>query len=207
MTLSTEDGDYAVSLARKALDAHVGGKGRLPVPRTDGPFGEARGVFVTLNLTKQAEERLRGCIGFPYPVAPLGTAIVEAAVAASTEDPRFPPVSPGELEQILVEVSVLTTPSPLSSPSPEGRASLVRIGVDGLIVSRGRLSGLLLPQVATEFGLSEEDFLTQGCLKAGLPPAAWLDPETSVSVFQAEIFAESAPRGASSRTGGNKTPA
>jgi len=199
MPLSESEGKEAVGLARRVLEAHVKGEPQIPGPVLDGVFREARGVFVTLNQADDSPERLRGCIGFPYPSAPLGSAIVDATVAAASEDPRFPPVSTSELASLVVEVSVLTEPHPLEATSPTERPGRIRIGKDGLIVSRRNSSGLLLPQVATEFGLSQEDFLTQGCLKAGLPPSSWLDPETKVSVFQAEVFAEEKPRGRVSR--------
>lgn len=173
-----------------------------PPPKAEdepGIFHEPRGVFVTLNLSAGKEERLRGCIGFPYPHHPLGRAIREAAVAAATEDPRFPPVSKEELGGIVVEVSVLTPPTDLEAKDRRELPSMVRIGTDGLIVSDAFNSGLLLPQVATEFGMDPLEFLSQACLKAGLPPDAWLIAGTRVQVFQAEIFAEANPRGEVSR--------
>jgi len=166
-----------------------------------GQFAEARGVFVTLNTTTPAGNSLRGCIGFPYPVKRLGDAIREAAVAAASEDPRFPPVGKGELDSIIVEVSVLTLPRDLDSPRRE-MPLRVRIGTDGLMISRSYASGLLLPQVATEFEMDPVEFLSQACIKAGLPPGAWLDPATRVQVFQAEIFAEKKPRGEVVRVAG-----
>ncbi|MGD1055465.1 MAG: TIGR00296 family protein [Nitrososphaerales archaeon] len=194
MPLSPEEGRLAVTFAREALECHLNGK-KMPTKDLDsGQFSEARGVFVTLNTAARAENNLRGCIGFPYPVKRLGDAIREAAVAAATEDPRFPPVGKEELGSITVEVSILTPPRDLDVPRRE-LPSHVRIGQDGLMVSRSYASGLLLPQVATEFGMDQIDFLSQTCLKAGLPPDAWLDPATRVQVFQAEIFAEKSPRG------------
>ena len=195
MPLSLEEGRDAIKLARETLDAHVAGR-RVERPSLRGVFAELRGVFVTINRAEPGPDRLRGCIGFPYPVKPLGEGIQEATMAAASEDPRFPPVSEAELGSLVLEVSVLTRPVPLSSPKVQDRPSRVRIGVDGLIVSRSGFSGLLLPQVATEFGLDQTEFLSQACLKAGLTPDSWLDKETEVQAFQAEIFAESSPRGA-----------
>jgi uncharacterized protein (TIGR00296 family) len=195
MALSLEDGREAVALARTTLDAFV--NGRKPRTRTwdQGIMSEMRGVFVTLNSTGAVSERLRGCIGFPYPVKKLGEAIQDATVAAASEDPRFPPVTTAELDGIEVEVSVLTKPSPIEPKRRQDAPMFVRIGVDGLIVSRSYASGLLLPQVATEFGMDSEEFLAQACMKAGLTPDAWLDSDTKLQVFQAEIFAERSPRG------------
>ena len=95
----------------------------------------------------------------------------------------------------MVEVSVLTRPTPLEAKRRQDLPSKVRIGEDGLIISSQGQSGLLLPQVATEFGMDQVEFLSQACLKAGLPPDFWLEPGTEVQVFQAEVFAEKTPRG------------
>jgi uncharacterized protein len=196
MPLSIEEGEAAVALARETLDAHISGKIVNPKPLASNAFTEQRGVFVTLNLASASvQERLRGCIGFPFPVKRLGDAIREATVAAASEDPRFPPVAMSELDSVVVEVSILTKPEAVEVSSRQDLPGWVRIGTDGLIVSRSYLSGLLLPQVATEFNLDQTEFLSQACMKAGLPPDAWLDKETKVQVFQAEIFAEVKPRG------------
>ncbi len=195
MPLTIDEGRIAVRTARETLDTHVRGESLKPRSWPPGVFRELRGVFVTINLAGLAEGKLRGCIGFPYPVKPLGDAIVEATVAASSEDPRFPPVSRGELDALVVEVSILTKPKPLTAPKPQDKASRVRIGTDGLIISRFGASGLLLPQVATEFGMNQLEFLSQACMKAGLPPDSWLEEGTEVQTFQAEIFAEAQPRG------------
>ncbi len=194
MPLSPEEGERAVKLARETLDSHVSSK-RVPKPVSGGVFSELRGVFVTLNRASNGSERLRGCIGFPYPVKALGEAISEATMAAASSDPRFPPVAPGELDSLVVEVSVLTRPVEMKLGDRRELPSHVRVGVDGLIVSRDDQSGLLLPQVATEFGMDQSEFLSQTCLKAGLPPDSWLERGTEVKVFQAEIFAEATPRG------------
>jgi hypothetical protein len=195
MTLSQEDGKVLVELARSAIEAHVRGEKLRKSSWSSGFLSEERGVFVTLNTVEQGPGRLRGCIGFPYPVRKLGEALQEAAIAAASEDPRFPPVRPGELGSIVVEVSVLTPPRPLEAKRRADVQNMVRIGKDGLIVSRSYTSGLLLPQVATEFGFDQQEFLSQACLKAGLMPDAWLDQETKLHVFQAEVFTEKSPRG------------
>jgi uncharacterized protein len=192
--LPVEVGRTAVRLARESIEAVVSGSTEPRTPKED-PFPQLRGVFVTINRAEPSQERLRGCIGFPYPVKPLGVAIREAAMAAATEDPRFPPVSKAELGSLVVEVSILTPPKPLDIPSRRELPSKVRIGTDGLIISRFGMSGLLLPQVATEFGMDQVEFLSQACMKAGLPPDSWLDKETEVQAFQAEVFAEREPRG------------
>jgi hypothetical protein len=195
VTLSLDDGKTAVRIARETLDAHVSGKQVKPGSWTGGTFSEHRGVFVTINLASSGPEKLRGCIGFPYPIKPLGRAIQEATIAASSEDPRFPPVTPEELDSVVLEVSILTQPKAIKASRPQDLPSMVRIGVDGLIVSRRGYSGLLLPQVATEYAMDQSEFLSQTCMKAGLLPDSWLDKDTEVQTFQAEIFGEKNPRG------------
>lgn len=205
MELSTEEGRRAVAIARGVLETHVRGSSS---PVTDGDsavFQVKRGVFVTLNRADPVGERLRGCIGFPYPSKPLGEAIRAAAIAAATEDPRFPPVAEDELGSLVVEVSVLTPPKDVSVPRRQDLPSMIRIGTDGLIVEDAYHSGLLLPQVATEFGLDQTEFLSQACMKAGLPPDSWLDESTRVLAFQAEIFAEAKPRGEAQRVSPSDT--
>jgi hypothetical protein len=201
MSLSVEEGKIVVELARSTIEDHLMGvrsRQRTPAP---GFLAGVRGVFVTLNIHGAGPDRLRGCIGFPYPVKRIGDAVREAAVAAATEDPRFPPVRPEELDSIVIEVSVLTPPTPLEAGRRSDVEKMVRIGTDGLIVSSSNASGLLLPQVATEFGLDAQGFLSEVCLKAGLPPDAWLDRETKLQVFQAEVFTETSPRGTVVRVG------
>jgi hypothetical protein len=195
MPLSTTDGKRAVAIARETLEAFVGGGGAPKASDRSGVFAELRGVFVTLNTSPGGPEALRGCIGFPYPVKMLGDAIREATVAAASEDPRFPPVSKSELGSILVEVSVLTRPRAVAYSRPADRPAAVKVGEDGLMVTRPPFSGLLLPQVATEFGMDATEFLSQACMKAGLQPDAWLDASTHVETFQADIFSELSPRG------------
>lgn len=195
MTMSDEDGKIAVSIARDSLESTVGRKPFPTKERLPPVFAEKRGVFVTLNAVDETVERLRGCIGFPYPVKKLSEAIREASAMAATEDPRFQPVTEPELTSVAVEVSVLTVPQPLKAPNRRRYPSQVSIGRDGLIVSNSWTSGLLLPQVATEFGMDPTEFLSQACMKAGLAPDAWLEDGVSVEIFQADVFTETEPRG------------
>ena len=209
--LSNDEGSAAVRHARASLELALGPPpernlsfstafGGLtaakvaPPPDTRLPpvFREPRGVFVTLR--RHPGGALRGCIGFPLPVRPLGDAIHDAAVSAATEDPRFPPVRAADLRTLTVEVSVLTVPEPLRS-RPEERVREVKVGRDGLIVDGYGTSGLLLPQVAPEQGWSPQELLEGTCEKAGLPPQCWRDPKVSVRRFEAEVFGEKSPGG------------
>ncbi|WP_261597823.1 TIGR00296 family protein [Methanoculleus formosensis] len=184
--LTPEEGRTAVRLARQAIEKAVDGE-RMVLPDLPEVFREKRGVFVTI----KRHERLRGCIGLPYPVKPLGDAIVEAAVSAAIEDPRFPPVSGSELTDLDLEVTVLTLPRKLDCP-PEERPAHVEVGKHGLIVSGLGRGGLLLPQVPTEYGWSSREFLDQTCVKAGLPPGCWKRGDVALQTFEGQIFEEKA---------------
>lgn len=194
--LSSEEGAYLVRLARNAIETKLGTGETIKPAYAPEKLRRRCGVFVTLNSVEASAHRLRGCIGFPYPEKPLAEAVVDSAVGAAFRDPRFSPVSLGEMDSIVVEVSVLTPPEPVRVERPDRYPVHIEVGRDGLIVSRGGRRGLLLPQVPVEWGWDAEEFLTQCCLKAWLPPDAWLTPGTEVSKFQAIIFMEEAPRGA-----------
>ncbi len=151
------------------------------VPEVSGLSGRLAApgaAFVTL----KKKGRLRGCIGYTEAVAPLFKVVQECAVAAATEDPRFPPVTPAELPSIDLEISVLTPLVPI-------RADEVEVGRHGLMVSHLGRRGLLLPQVPVELGWDRETFLDQTCVKAGLPPDAWRRGAT-LEAFTAEVFGE-----------------
>lgn len=180
--LTEEEGVMALRLARGAIE-YVIAKKPKPALKLPSVFGEKRGVFVT--LTRSGE--LRGCIGLPYPVMPLSQAIEHAATAAATEDPRFPPVGKEELPRIAVEVTTLTVPVPLNG-APEDRPDQVVVGRHGLIVRGMGTSGLLLPQVATEYGWDAKTFLDHTCMKAGLPNRCWTYPTVEVLTFEGQIF-------------------
>ena len=167
-----------LGIARRALVGYLGAGKIPPEEGARGKLAAAGAAFVT--LTKNG--RLRGCIGYTEAVAPLFKVVQECAVAAATEDPRFPPVTPNELPSLRVEISVLT---PLVPIRPEE----VEVGRHGLMVSQGRMRGLLLPQVPVDFGWDAETFLDQTCVKAGLPPSAWRHGAT-LRAFTAEVFGE-----------------
>ena len=193
---SISDGRFLVNLARTAIGEYLS-KGREMDPPADTPehLLEKSGVFVTLNSAKPTSQ-LRGCIGYPFPTDPLAVATIKSAIEAATGDPRFDPVELAEFkERVVVEVSVLTVPKALTAKEPIERAKEIQIGKDGLIVGRGAYRGLLLPQVAPEWNWDAEEFLINCCLKAGLPPDAWLDKDAQVEKFQAIVFEESEPNG------------
>jgi len=179
-----------IEIARKSISSAFDNK-RYEV--REKIFEEKKGIFVTL-LT-YPEKELRGCIGIPEPILPLKKAIVEAAISSAFNDPRFPPLEKKELDQIIVEISILTKPELIKVENPKEYLNEIKVGRDGLTVKKGIFSGLLLPQVATEYGWSTEEFLSQTCMKAGLTPDTWLDKETKIFKFQAEVFCEKEPNG------------
>ena len=193
---SDENGTYLVKLARQTVEGYVTKKTKPEVP-DDVPeaLTAKSGVFVTLNSITGEHVELRGCIGRPYPTQPLVEATIDSAVDASTNDPRFPPVTQRELDSILVELSILTPPKRINWSKPQELMDHVKIGRDGLIASRGMWRGLLLPQVPVEWGWNTKQFLEHTCNKAGLPLDAWKDTKTEFMSFQAEIFGEETPKG------------
>ncbi len=156
-------------------------------------FKERRGVFVTLEF--YPTRALRGCIGFTEPIAPLGKLLVEAALAAATEDPRFVSVTRHELESLIVEVSILTEPQRITARSAKALPRQIRIGTDGLLIRYGYKSGLLLPIVAVEERWDAEAFLDNLCVKAGLAEHTWKVHDVELYRFSTQVFRETEPRG------------
>ncbi len=177
------DGKLLLKLARKSIES-VFSKEKIDLKKYS-KFDKEQGVFVTLN--KHGE--LRGCIGFPYPTKDLYMAVFDAARAAAFEDPRFPALTEDEIKEIDIEVSVLTIPEKIDC-TPEEYVNHIDIGKDGLILKSPLSSGLLLPQVFTEYKASPKKALEMTCQKAGLPVDAWKDSSIKILKFQAEIFRE-----------------
>lgn len=187
--LTKNEGEKAVKFARQVITTYVQQK-PLPKEMKETIFSEKQGVFVTLHTFPT--HMLRGCIGIPLPVMPLSEAIIEAAQSV-TRDPRFPPLQPSEIDTIIVEVTILTQPQQIQINQPKDYLNEIEIGRDGLIVEQGFFKGLLLPQVPIEQEWNKEEFLSQTCMKAGLPPDAWFDKETKIFKFTGQIFSELKP--------------
>jgi AmmeMemoRadiSam system protein B/AmmeMemoRadiSam system protein A len=178
--LTDEERRELLRLARASIVAALRGD-PPPTPRMMTPvFEEPSGAFVTLN----DRGRLRGCIGAVLATRPLVENVLAMAVEAAFRDPRFPPVREDELDRLDIEISVM---SPLEHVED---VSEIAVGRDGLIIQREGSSGLLLPQVATEYGWDREMFLDHTCQKAGLPPGTWRKPGTTILRFSAEVFGE-----------------
>ncbi len=175
--LSEADKQTLRAIARTTIEARLG-KAPDAVDTSSPVLNEKRGAFVTI----KRQGRLRGCIGHIMAHYPLAETIRRMAGAAAFEDPRFPPLKADELADLEIEISVLTPMRKVENTDE------IQVGRDGLYMIRGRRSGLLLPQVATEYGWDRDTFLEQTCRKAGLPPDAWKDADAQIYRFSAEIF-------------------
>jgi uncharacterized protein len=177
--LSLTDRAALLGLARAAILHHLGVSAEPPLPEA-GSLAEARGAFVTVSV----EGALRGCIGTLRPATSLARTVARMAVAAASQDPRFPAIAADEIGRLEIAVSALGPPVRL-----EDREA-VEVGRHGVLVRRGFQRGALLPRIAVERGWSRHELLKQACLKAGLPARAFAEAETEVEVFEAEEFGE-----------------
>jgi AmmeMemoRadiSam system protein A len=178
LQLSEDDRRYLLQLARRSIEECLTSGHASPVTPPEGAVRKEAAAFVTL----RRGEELRGCIGHLAPPRPLYQTVQECALAAAFGDPRFPPLAASELPEIHIEISVL---SDLEDIDPEK----VEVGRHGLLVSLGPRRGLLLPQVATQWGWDRWRFLEETCLKAELPPDAWRRG-ARVQAFTADVFGE-----------------
>ena len=190
--LSDSDGVVLVKTARKAVTEFLSNGNRMKLESDlEEKFSFNSGVFVTLNNP----DGLRGCIGFPMPEKKLSHAIIEGAIAAATEDPRFPSVKTNELNDIVFEVTVLTPPVEIDVSDPMEYLEKIKVGRDGLIIRHSFSSGLLLPQVPVEYGWNVEEFLQHTCEKAGLARDTWKNESVKIEKFEGIIFKEETPNG------------
>jgi len=189
--LSDDDGYALVKMARNAVTEYLQTNTRINNKEFNLRFNIDSGIFVTINK----ENSLRGCIGYPLPIKKLSDAVIDSAIAAAVEDPRFPPINLSELNNLIFEITVLTPPIEISVEKHEDYLSAIKVGRDGLIVENKQFSGLLLPQVPKEYGWNIEEFLAHTSEKAGLEKNAWKDQNTKVSRFEGIIFKEESPNG------------
>jgi len=168
-------------LARDSISSHFQKKFDAPADIKE-EFSEKQGAFVTLYKNNE----LRGCIGYSEPIFPLYKAVAEAAQASAFSDPRFVPVTEDEIDNLKIEVSVLTKPVKIEFKDSEELLRQIKIGKDGLIIERG----LLLPQVAVEYNWNAKEFLENTCMKAGLPADYWKETNVKIYKFQTQIFDE-----------------
>ena len=183
MNLSIEEKKNLLEIARRTIESSVR---RRPIPdfedsiKMTPSLSLKAGAFVTIEI----DHRLRGCVGYIQSDEPLYDTVSKAAVSASMHDTRFSPLTVDEFGNIDIEISVL---SPMKKVDDAG--SIVP-GEHGLMIERGYHHGLLLPQVAAEYGWDRITFLEQTCIKAGLPKSAWKDPDTAIYSFTALVFNE-----------------
>jgi AmmeMemoRadiSam system protein A len=180
MELTDQEKTTLLEIAKRAVIAKAGNRELPKLPADIPVLKEKRGAFVTL----KKRGHLRGCIGYIKAVKPLGETVQEMAVAAAFHDPRFPSVKGEEIRDLSLEISVL---SPLQKVK---NIEEIEVGKHGLYIVRGYNSGLLLPQVATEYGWDRETFLKETCFKAGLPHKVWKDKETEIYIFSADYFSD-----------------
>lgn len=187
-------GEQLVKLARRAVEKYLNESVIITADKPDG-LSEKVGVFVTLNYLSNDKEYLRGCVGFPLPEKKLYQSVIEAAIAAATQDPRFDPVNKEDVGNIIFEVSVLSQPQKIEVQNPKDYKNRINIGRDGLILKWKYGSGLLLPQVPVELNWDVDEYLANICYKAGASPDAWLMPESQLYKFGAIIYKEFEPNG------------
>ena len=181
MMLSAEDQDRLLRLARRCLEARVR---REPPPSVEHGAGldAPMGAFVSIHCNGE----LRGCLGRLETDRPIVENVAHLAAVVSDSDPRFTPIRPSELPAVDLEISALTPEEEITD------INRIEVGRHGLIVEQGHRRGLLLPQVATEYGWDRETFLDHTCIKAGLPPQAWRTG-ARIFIFEAQVFGERPP--------------
>ena len=185
--LSDSDGVFLIKIARMAVTEFLSNGKRMKLESEDEKkFSFNSGVFVTLNNA----DGLRGCIGFPMPDKKLSHGIIDAAIAAATEDPRFSPVKANEMNDIVFEVTVLTPPVEITVNDPMEYLEKIKVGRDGLIIRNSFSSGLLLPQVPVEYGWNVEEFLQHTCEKAGLGKDVWKNEKVKIEKFEGIVYKE-----------------
>jgi AmmeMemoRadiSam system protein A len=179
--LARHEQAYLLRIARTAIEAKVN---KLPVPDFDSSevprLSEKHGAFVTLTKDKN----LRGCIGMVKGAKPLHQIVRDMAQAAATQDPRFQPLKRDELDELNIEISVLSKLQKVAS------AKNVKVRKHGVLIKQGDKQGLLLPQVAKKNQWDRKHLLEHACLKAGLSKNAWTEDETEIFVFDAQVFEE-----------------
>jgi AmmeMemoRadiSam system protein A len=169
-----------LELARAtAIRVARGERAGAPGPAPEG-LAEPGAAFVTVRVGGE----LRGCIGTSEAREPLWDVIHEMATAAAARDPRFAPLTAGDVAGLTVDVSVLAPARRIRDPAE------IEVGRHGLEIRRGHRRGLLLPQVAADHGLDRETFVAETCRKAGLPAGAWREADTEIWIFEAEVFGD-----------------
>lgn len=196
---SLEDGRTLIKFARNNIEFFLKNSKRITIPDDlKNKFKDNYGAFVTLNVYNVKGNPLRGCIGYIEPNFPLYDVVHKVSVSSAIEDSRFPRVTLEEMDNIVIEISILTPPKLIEVSDPNEYLEKIVIGQDGLIAEKGMRRGLLLPQVPVDYDRNwdVETFLQHTCSKAWLSPDAWRDiKSTKIYSFQAILFEEESPRG------------
>ncbi len=194
---SVEEGTMLIKFARNNIEFFLKNDRKIPIPNIIRErFTDKYGAFITLNKYDVIGNPLRGCIGYIEPKYSLYDVIHKASINSAIEDPRFPSVTLEEMDNIVIELSILTPPKLIEINDPKEYLDKIVIGRDGLIVEKGMRRGLLLPQVPIEHSRnwSVTQFLCNTAQKAWLEEDAWKDKSTKIYTFQAILFEEKAPR-------------
>ena len=178
--LNDKEKKQLLQLARETISHELQHGKAEDCQAVEGNLAEPCGAFVSLHVSGN----LRGCIGTFVSQRPLVNTVQEMAVSASQRDPRFPAMTPEELKDVDIEISVL---SPLKEITD---VSEIEVGRHGIYITKGFYSGVLLPQVATEYGWDRDTFLEHTCTKAGLSSNAWKEKGTKIEIFEAQVFGE-----------------
>lgn len=180
--MTAKEKSTLLDLARTTIIATVKGQPLPVVAKPTKGMESLSGCFVTI----KQQEQLRGCIGSFTSNRPLWLTVQEMAVSAATRDPRFYPMKPSDLVDFSLEISVLSPLHQIQSVEE------IKVGTHGIYLIKGHAHGVLLPQVATEYGWDRETFLRHTCLKAGLPETAW-QKDCELFIFSADVFGEEPP--------------
>ena len=194
-----EDGQLLIKFARMNIESFLKTNQKLLIPdNIKEKFRDKYGAFVTLNTYKKSGNPLRGCIGYIEPSYSLYDVVHRVSISSATEDPRFPSVTLEEMDNIVIEISIMTPPELLQVSDPKEYLEKIVIGRDGLIAEKGMRRGLLLPQVPVDHGRNcdVEEFLKHTCNKAWLAADEWKDiTHTKIYSFQAILIEETEPKG------------
>lgn len=180
MRLTRNEGLELLKIARRAIDNHLNAATDVPEQSEAAALNRETGCFVTIEMDGQ----LRGCIGTFTSQLPLQQEVRQMAVAAATGDPRFYAMTCDDIGCYTLDISIL---SPLEKISD---TNLIEVGTHGIYLENNYSRGVLLPQVATEYGWDRQTFIEQTCVKAGLPTDAWQSPQTDIYTFTAQIVSD-----------------
>lgn len=187
MIYTVDDGKALINLARHSiksvLDNNYNPEMGIKLVKN---YKNKQGVFVTLHINGE----LRGCVGFIQPIYTLYEGTIKASKLAAFDDPRFPPLTREEYNDIQIELSILTPPEEITVNYPEDYLKKIKVCRDGLIIDNGFLNGCLLPQVPGEWSWNELEFLEHTCMKAGLHKDTWKEDSCKIMKFTAQVFSE-----------------